>query len=852
MDSINFLRRLCDHETSVYAKAASILGQLLLLKADFHSIYVEFVGSMMSKTAVADLYGTHGKELIMRLLELQQLNIACITVVLSFMDMPVKSIQRLQPYLSFHGRRQRLLQDQVNTCLVWGVLNAIAETVNTYEICFQLLVHMRLQGDDTIGVYHMFGAQHLKLRHIYDQVHSIPFLASKVYTLDLSTNIPPISSDNAPPSLPLRVRPSVDLHTDLVSADDSPVFPRKQQASDKTKDSVIGHQSSSDSHTDLVVWQSSQQKNAFMGRSESEMAKLQNQNKYCIGHGRLPEDRPAGEDNGTLLTEISTLLDQNKCLQQQLKELEDQREQQVLGFTQHINSLEIQLVETEQVSEMHRTTVQSLEGITADLNQALKREKMTSSDLRVKYEACMKEVECLKQEITAYSARACESNERCSSMEEQLLTALSSTKEVQSEMFSLRQDRDKAVTQVHLLEEQLKSFEKERILLFERVAQLKKDVLLEEERCCSLERILEDTEGRLEGSSSKVLAAVSSEVGAFNKLKIMQNERKQMEKELILCKAEIDQALSILQNSEEDFDSSQSELNDSFTALSSDIKSAEPGGKCFNQTNVELFNAEASSCATTQDDDVAQNSSKIHSPKTDTSPEVEAQALNQAAIKLRQTAIYFRSLYQSSKLKERILQENIDQSNDVIAELQGKIAESNTKVKQYEQRFTEHKLNCEVEATSTCKTLMVKLTDQLSQTLREGISKAREVNLEQLLTLLPSAVAQLKSHCGCLVNTRTSSDSTSKKLDFKDPADRQQLIGSVKYILQISNLLNIAIADSYDLAKEQAEQSLLERLASLCEAATEQLCYILTEIPRDKVNFLKSCLIVLCSYEMVR
>eukprot|EP00049_Salpingoeca_infusionum_P004553 m.80886 g.80886 ORF g.80886 m.80886 type:complete len:1253 (-) comp12618_c0_seq2:422-4180(-) len=223
-EAIVFLESVCDHQTSLYAKASGTLAQLLLRKLDFHQSFVEFGGNFtLTMTPEALLCNHTPSTLLSSLLDMQQLYIVCATVVFS-----------LERSIPNRSHRLKIRQDgaKIRECLLWPLLQVMSETVFLYEASLQLLDRATKQGVSADAYIRLFQTQHRKLSSMYQQARSTPFLSTRLITLSLG-NPPDFYSDAKVP-IPARIQPIISLEGsgydsgDASSAAPSPPVGRRE------------------------------------------------------------------------------------------------------------------------------------------------------------------------------------------------------------------------------------------------------------------------------------------------------------------------------------------------------------------------------------------------------------------------------------------------------------------------------------------------------------------------------------------------------------------------------------------------------------------------------------------------
>eukprot|EP00730_Choanoeca_flexa_P006946 TRINITY_DN12252_c1_g1_i1.p1 TRINITY_DN12252_c1_g1~~TRINITY_DN12252_c1_g1_i1.p1 ORF type:complete len:1272 (+),score=391.67 TRINITY_DN12252_c1_g1_i1:146-3961(+) len=209
-ETVTYLGRLHEQDTTVYGKACSLLSQLEVAKLQFHKKYAGFDSDMSTAVAVPSLSQQHGRELAVALAGLQQLNIVTAKVVLDMVS-----------GLQSSSSRHRAKEFREQACLLWPLYSVLQESVTGYEILLHLLRQLTKEEKDVFGVMRQFQDQHNKLRHIYTRVRQIPYLFARLTTLDLSGPCPDILSESA--FVPPRVKPSVEARDFIAKFDDDDV-----------------------------------------------------------------------------------------------------------------------------------------------------------------------------------------------------------------------------------------------------------------------------------------------------------------------------------------------------------------------------------------------------------------------------------------------------------------------------------------------------------------------------------------------------------------------------------------------------------------------------------------------------
>ena len=573
-DSITFLQRLCDKETSVYAKASSVLAQLLLMKTTFHKQYKEFSGTMGSHEPAARLISMHGKDLVMRLLELQQLNIACLSVVLSL----TKAMPAPAAAAKFLRLRQPVV-DQSQSCLLWSVQNVVLESVSIYETCFQLMLYMATHGKDTAGVAHMFRAQHLKLKSTYATIRGHPYLSSKLYTLDLGPTAPDFahlakdSSASAAAVLPSRVQPNTDLlaagfsgassAVGTSSAPNSPAVSRRATASGNGDSGGRSGDGSGESGGGDGVMRRSESRLMRDMQHEQEVLKatiasledhirnltsglthvdpdvIAAMQSDAIGVG----DAKARDAHGrvfTLAQRYEQTQEENERLSAQVQELQEQLEQQDLDASTMTQDLQQQVEQARHQADMLQAHVASLTDIRDDLQKQLDDADAAAQQQREDAAATRATVARLQQQL-AQASEALDAAESERGADEAALDAADRREhDLTQQVDTLRGERDSARAECELLRAQLATMTKERNLLSARVAELKQDLAGEEARRAEVEAALDAAEARAEEASTRAIDAATQEVEVRSELQDLNRAHAETREQVLAVQQERD------------------------------------------------------------------------------------------------------------------------------------------------------------------------------------------------------------------------------------------------------------------------------------------------------------------------
>eukprot|EP00045_Choanoeca_perplexa_P015276 m.188685 g.188685 ORF g.188685 m.188685 type:complete len:1270 (+) comp16937_c0_seq1:170-3979(+) len=196
IETVNYLGRLHEHDTTVYGKISSLLAQLEVAKLNFHKTYPSFDSDMASPVSITSLCQQHGKELAIALAQLQQLQIVTSHVVLDMASSLPDGT----------SGRHRTKEFREQACLLWPLYSVLQESVTSYEILLQLLRQLSKEEKDVFGVMRQFQDQHNKLRNIYTRVRQIPYLFARLTTLNLDGPCPDVLGESI--SMPARIGPS--------------------------------------------------------------------------------------------------------------------------------------------------------------------------------------------------------------------------------------------------------------------------------------------------------------------------------------------------------------------------------------------------------------------------------------------------------------------------------------------------------------------------------------------------------------------------------------------------------------------------------------------------------------------
>eukprot|EP00043_Microstomoeca_roanoka_P019771 m.229607 g.229607 ORF g.229607 m.229607 type:complete len:1309 (-) comp17055_c2_seq1:125-4051(-) len=575
VDSINYLRRLCDGETSLFAKAASILGQLLLMKAEFHRKYTEFAGNMGSQRSATHLFSKYGRELVMRLIELQQLNIACITVVMS-LTRAIPASKLSQPL--GRNRKNQLLANPLHECMLWPMLNVVIESVTVYESCFQLCLRMHACGEDLTGIQRMFQTQHLKLKDMYGQIRANPYLACKVYTLDLRERVPTFSSTAESP-LPPRIKPvETPKGEDQSSPTWSPLTTRKpiqaQAETTPSNHSALGTDSNiPTSSSDLLGFDTGAGNSKDPAkelndlRQERELlratvASLEDYIKELTGGLTAvdPDTIASMQLDAIMSTEdqLSHLKGQQLTwqqryqnavqeisqLQQMVHDYEAQAEQEAFTASAQAEDLEQQLQQAHVEVDMQLAAIQSLQDMNSDFEKQIQ-------DYETRMTLLQAQVLSLQEEEGQLRRKLVESGEQVEVLRLQQGSASESLQQMKEKHQQVEerasQDRlevEKMTAELTLVKDQLEAVVKERDLLSHHLAGLKNDLATEETRRSQMEQLLMEAETKVQEATNRVVATTAKEAEARESLKKYQEEHFQAQQEL----ADVNTAMAMLRD----------------------------------------------------------------------------------------------------------------------------------------------------------------------------------------------------------------------------------------------------------------------------------------------------------------
>ncbi|EGD82065.1 HIP1 protein [Salpingoeca rosetta] len=600
-DSINFLRRLCDHETSVYAKASSVLGQLLLLKANFHQQYTEFAGNMAAEASASQVIEKYGKDLVMRLLEMQQLNIACMTVVMSLTEaMPSTSGSGAgsggsggatsKQHRGLQGRHRHLTMNQSQACLLWSILNVVLESVSVYEACFQLLVYMNRTGRDTAGVDHMFQTQHLKLRSTYATVRKHPYLSSKLYTLDLGPQPPSLTAESggSGTALPARVQPTRSpFAADFEGNDSNPASPdvvRRKTVSGNMRSPTVqrrGQQADSDQvrelkHEQEVLKATIASLEDYIRDLSKGLTHVDPDVVAAIQRDALGEGRDKlTAMHGTALTlkqRYEQVVEDNERLLARVEELEEQLSEDALNTSTQNRDFEAELSQARHATEMQTALVASLSDINADLQKQL--DEAETQVLTMKQEMSQQEetVTQLRRDLTAKVELVERAGAQQSSAEGELKEARDEGSRLQAEAAELRRAADVARSEAELARTQLSTMTKERDLLASRVTQLKADVAEEEARRAEVEQALDAAEQRVEEATQRAISSTSHELEVHNALQQLKKEHATTREELAASKRQAEHLEEEVSRARKEVADAQAAHEDAVAKLKQDVR----------------------------------------------------------------------------------------------------------------------------------------------------------------------------------------------------------------------------------------------------------------------------------------
>eukprot|EP00055_Hartaetosiga_balthica_P002818 m.5393 g.5393 ORF g.5393 m.5393 type:complete len:1269 (-) comp2395_c0_seq1:55-3861(-) len=516
-DTFDYFRRLCVHETSLYAKSAAVLVQMLLAKIAFHKKYPEFQGNLTSATPPRDIVQTHGVGILAAILELLQLNIVCASVVLSMADTVVT-------VASFNGNSRRLRKRNQElakqTCLLWPLVSVIQEIVSLYEMSVRLIDHISQNTGDTMidSSYRLFSAQHRKVYHVFEDARSVPYLASKVYTLNLSKS-PPELVKGETFSMPTRINPLPsedelgDPSSKSMSLSPLPLRKRQNNTSSTTsslsvprKGSAVDTQQDSDVQTAIIASLREEVRKLRAGVIDVDpntVAEIQ-MDGIKMGEKEVLALRQEKQETEDALDEA---LDEMVRLRAAVRSLEQGLEDETHGKATAISELEERIIAYEQEIESLKSHMDTMVNVMEDKDKTFDDVRKEFVSLEDNHHALQTQLSVLTSQLSEKTVEVARALQMVEENKEQ-------QSETESELDTVKVMHSKIAEELKVTQVELESLKDEKLILTDRIVQLKQEAEGDVRERKALEEAIAAAESKYDEASEQLLQSMQRELNA--------------------------------------------------------------------------------------------------------------------------------------------------------------------------------------------------------------------------------------------------------------------------------------------------------------------------------------------------
>eukprot|EP00056_Hartaetosiga_gracilis_P011134 m.166670 g.166670 ORF g.166670 m.166670 type:complete len:1274 (+) comp13455_c0_seq1:190-4011(+) len=519
-DTFDYFRRMCVHETSLYAKSAAVLVQLLIAKVSFHKKFRDFLGNMTSTTSPQVLVEKHGSAVLGAILELMQLNIVCASVVLSMAD----TVNAASSFLSTRRSRKRNHDIQKQTCLLWPLVCVTQELVSLYEISVRVIDHISRSSDDPSidSMYRLFSAQHRKVFHVFEDARRVPFLASKLYTLSLAKTPPKLVKGEAfevPPRInPLPLEPEVSVASKSMSL--SPMPRRKRATTTSTASSTASSLSSSrkTSLTPAELQHDYNVQRALVASLREEVKKLRggltDVDADAVASIQMDGIRMGRKDVLALRQEkeetenaLDEALDELGEVRAAMRTLEQTMDDNLITKAEAIAELEQRIA-------MYEQEIQSLHAHMDTMVNVMEDKNKEQEEVRAQCTSLESENALLNAKVVEVTMQLSEKKEEAVAAKEAKAAKDEEHNSIENEYTLLKQTHEAVQEELASANSNVTALEEEKEILTSRILQLKEEAEGDSKERRELEETISSAERKAEMVSEQLLQTMERELEA--------------------------------------------------------------------------------------------------------------------------------------------------------------------------------------------------------------------------------------------------------------------------------------------------------------------------------------------------